>query len=365
MLSENGRSVAVVVTSEDLAPEVRGYGGHVPVAVTLSLKGEVMKVELLAGHEETPALYTTVAGSDLLRRLTGKKVSDPIVVGEDVDAVSGATSTSKAVVDAVRLTARRAAEEVLPLYGGGEAGAGATGTEVLASEQRRRLYLAGVLAVLLATGAFADLRGVRWLRVGVPAVSFLVLGVWLRTFLSVRHVLDVVMLSFPSFRTHAAWYILIAGALGSSLLAGRVYCAYVCPFGAATELMGRLTRAPLKVGARLDRRLRYVKYAVLVVLAVVYAATRNGRLLAVEPFGDAFSPGALGGESGAALRIGWLAFLLIASGLVMRFFCRYLCPAGAAMAFLARHRLFGRIRPDRCVECGECMVSCPKRKGMP
>ena len=56
-----------------------------------------------------------------------------------------------------------------------------------------------------------------------------------------------------------------------------------------------------------------------------------------------------------------LIFLGVASLFVFRFFCRYLCPAGAAMAFLARHRLFGRIRPDGCLECGECMVSCPKR----
>jgi polyferredoxin len=58
--------------------------------------------------------------------------------------------------------------------------------------------------------------------------------------------------------------------------------------------------------------------------------------------------------------VAWLIFLAIASLLVFRFFCRYLCPAGAAMAFFARHRLFGRIRPDKCLECGECMVSCPR-----
>src|SRR5208283_859026 len=100
----------------------------------------------------------------------------------------------------------------------------------------------------------------------------------------------------------------------------------------------------------------------LLILPLIYVIWRNADVLCVEPFSDTFTLGFLAAGNDAAQRIAWLIFLGVASLFVFRFFCRYLCPAGAAMAFFARHRLFGRIRPNRCLECGECMVSCPGKK---
>jgi len=361
------RPSAVVVLSRDLAPEAQGSNGHVPVSVTLDLSGRITDVALLPEHEESPAQYELVAKSDLCKRLIGKTAADPITIGQDVDAVTGATYTSAGIVDAVRLTVRRATERVLPLYAGGAQAPDLPRPASPAGEARtlRFDFWAPGILVLIVLAGVAEWRQWQRLRLPILAVSLGYLGIWRQRFFSVHQVFQMLVGHWPPPLERADWYLVAAAALGSALIYGRIYCGYVCPFGAAAEFLGRLTCAPVRPGPGTDRGMRWLKYAIFVVLALAYGATRSGRVLSIEPFADAFSLGFLRPGADRLLRIGWIALLAVASALVFRFFCRYLCPAGAAMAFLARHRLLGRIRPDRCIECGECIVSCPRRGGSP
>lgn len=350
------KKVGIVIFSEELAPETQGFNAHVPVAVALDMAGRIQKVRILPHHEETPAFAARVNRVQFLDQFRGKGCTDPIVLGADVDGVTGATWTCLGVTDAVRLSAARVRDGILGVP-----------APMAASPGWESWFQWSHLAVLaLAVSAIAaQLCGLRWLRYVVLAAAFLILGVWLKTFFSVKQVLDIATLEIPSVSRHASWYILGAVALVSPLFLGRIYCAHLCPFGALTEALGRLFRSPITISPTRDRKLRRIKYGVLIALAVLYAVARRPGVLHVEPFADVFMLPFLGQEREVITRMAWLAFLAVASVLVFRFFCRYLCPAGAAMAFLARHRLFGRRRPDGHIECGECGLSCPERGGKP
>ena len=87
---------SVVINTSALCKDVRGYRDMTPVEITIA-KGKVTKVEALRNNE-TPKYMDMV--KPLLDRWNGKKVKE--AQAAKVDAVTGATFTSKAVIENVR-----------------------------------------------------------------------------------------------------------------------------------------------------------------------------------------------------------------------------------------------------------------------
>ncbi len=155
---------------------------------------------------------------------------------------------------------------------------------------------------------------------------------------------------------------------------GRAVCGFLCPFGFVQELIHKIPFPKKKLRSfKGDRELRYLKYAVLLILVVALPM-----LIAYTPtFCKYLCPaGTLEGGIPLVLINGnkmnfhigglfwWKASLLAAVLLlclaIYRPFCRYLCPLGAIYGCMNRAALY-RARPDmdRCVSCGACAAACP------
>ena len=163
--------------------------------------------------------------------------------------------------------------------------------------------------------------------------------------------------------------ILLVASVGIvTALFGRFFCGYLCSFGAAGDLfwkLGRLLKLPrLRPDAKTDRLLRRLKYLLLGVIAVFSWGLGYALPDAANPwsvFGQLAVIGSVPAFS-ALLSLGGalLAGILVLSLLGERFFCRYLCPLGAALSLASRARLF-RIRKPRarCGSCRACSAVCP------
>ncbi len=98
-MNENGEVVGYVFTSG-----AKGYGGTVGVMVGLDTNGTITGIEILT-HSETPGLGANATGDGFKSRFAGK--SGELVVdknsndGQNIQAITAATITSKAVVSAV------------------------------------------------------------------------------------------------------------------------------------------------------------------------------------------------------------------------------------------------------------------------
>jgi H+/Na+-translocating ferredoxin:NAD+ oxidoreductase subunit G len=79
----------------------RGYGGPLVLEVGVDLSGKVVGIAVVSSRE-TMGLGSKVLEADNLKRWTGKTPADKLQVGEDVQAVTGATITSKAVTQQVK-----------------------------------------------------------------------------------------------------------------------------------------------------------------------------------------------------------------------------------------------------------------------
>lgn len=163
--------------------------------------------------------------------------------------------------------------------------------------------------------------------------------------------------------------VLIA-TLGVSLVAGRAFCGWLCPLGAIQDFVAEWTRKllgerrhirgkpsktilPLRLPAPIDRPLRYAKYIVLPWIMI-------GSLFTAFPPLREFCPvRAVFGLHLTTLLWFTLAVFLAGSVLVERFWCKYLCPLGAALA------IFNKISPvrivsdaDYCNNCRRCDIEC-------
>lgn len=151
--------------------------------------------------------------------------------------------------------------------------------------------------------------------------------------------------------------------LAGTLLLGRVFCGWLCPagflFSLAERLRAGLGRLGVPVGdATLDRR---VKYGVLAAGTAASAALGAALLGALYPPAvlarEAHAVIVTGSAGGGGLFLGAaLAFDLLVA---RRGFCRALCPGGALLSLLGRHRVVRvRRRAASCVDCGRCSAAC-------
>lgn len=90
--------VKQTIKTTSLASDVRGYVGPTPVEITI-IDGIVKEVKALT-NQETPAFFEMVVNSGLLNKWNGKTVEEAKSL--HVDAVSGATFTSNALIENVR-----------------------------------------------------------------------------------------------------------------------------------------------------------------------------------------------------------------------------------------------------------------------
>lgn len=91
--------------------QAQGYGGQVPAAVSFSPEGTILSVVMMS-NDETPGLGQKVTAAGFTGQFAGRSAEAFTI--DDVDAVSGATISSKAAVSAINL----AIEAYLQVTGG-------------------------------------------------------------------------------------------------------------------------------------------------------------------------------------------------------------------------------------------------------
>jgi transcriptional regulator of nitric oxide reductase len=243
--------------------------------------------------------------------------------------------------------------------------------------QDRSLRIVLLVLSLLTLGAILFLqdwivqrpRFYAWLRPAFLAFTLLWLGFWAGAQLSVMNVLTFVHALLTGFRwdfflLDPLLFILWSFVALAMLFWGRgVFCGWLCPFGALQDFLSRLAKRvglrQIRVPFLLHERLWPLKYIAFVgLLAITLQSLEAAQPWSeVEPF-----------KTAIVLKFvrAW-PFVLYAAGLLVvglfieRFFCRYLCPLGAALALPARQRLFEWLKRKRqCgTECHICAVQCP------
>lgn len=317
---------AFVVNTKPLAKDVQGYGGQVPLKIHIK-DGRVAAVEA-EPNAESPDFFNRA--KELLNHWQNKSVDEALA--EEVDAVSGATFSSRAIIANMQRGLAYAKQHG---QWGEDGSVGALGTSAspivgsvsnsVGALQTSAPPIVALIVVLL--GAVVPLfYNNRRLHLVQLAVNVVVLGLWTGTFVSYTLFLRIFAggVSLSAIGALAAPLLMLIVALIYPL-AGRSghYCANICPFGSAQELAGKLSRRKLRITPRVLKLLSVLRNLLWGVLMALLLTGTCTAWIDYELF-TAFLY-----SSASVWVIVLAALFLVLSVWVPRPYCRFVCPTGA------------------------------------
>lgn len=135
-----------------------------------------------------------------------------------------------------------------------------------------------------------------------------------------------------------------------TLVAGRVFCGYVCPIGTVQELLYNIPTKKFKTHNKsLPAVIRYTFLVVFIVVAV----TLSIGLLKYLGVRDFFY------LNTSSVFFYVFVGILTVSVFFYRPFCRFTCPYGALLSLAAIKSRFRLKRNENCTDCGLCDEECP------
>ena len=235
-------------------------------------------------------------------------------------------------------------------------------------------------------------------RAAVQLVAFiLVPGLFISVFSALGAIWKSILSSTFRFDEQAANILLLAVVFIVTAVWGRFFCGFICSFGALQDLLwlgGRNLPFRPVFSQKVDRVLKYLKYAVLLFIVIgvwTFGITGDTVWSPWTIFGMYASPWKGVPSQAMFLSVGGLLLLLtiIGSLLIERFFCKYLCPLGALFTLASHFRVFklkreaascsgscrvcsrkcsmsiplyqyDKVRSGECIDCMKCTTACAR-----
>lgn len=312
---ENKQEIGYVFKGESM-----GYGGPLEVAVLVDTSIIIQNL-IITSHNETPSYVTKVLRNEFQWQIIDKSYKDDFILQMDLNAVSGATYTSRAIAEAAREACQSIAEKQIgfqlpdPIVHSIKFGS----PEIL-------------LILLYALSLFGTYSKIRWkksLRWGIMIVSLITLGFWLCIPLSLFKINSFLLGYWPNWHTGMYWYLLFGGGLLTLLLTNkRVYCSWICPFGAAQNCLGFLGKAKNRLKGRIGNITQWIQRALAFVAIATALYFRNPGTLNFEIFGTFFK------LTGSTVLFLLCAVYVLSAMFTKTPYCRSLCPVTPIEEFI-------------------------------
>lgn len=308
-LTENPDGTMVINTT-DIGKNIIGYGGPTPLEITVK-DNRIVKVKTLP-NQETPEFFGAIRNSDMLESFEGMTLQEATF--PHVDGVSGATYSSRAVINNVKAAAAYAINEKVEE------------TPAQSGHELDFKWCATIVIILMGAviPLFLKNKNYRYLQL---ILNVVVLGFWGGTFISYSLMVSYLSNGITQVVLIPAALMLVTAFIYPMFGKVNHYCTWICPYGSIQDLAGKCFKKKLNIPTSLGKYLTVFREVLWFVLMWLLWTGLWFDWMGYEPFAAFFikdaSPAVLGIAGG----------FLVLSLFVQRPYCRFVCPTGSLFKF--------------------------------
>jgi len=309
----DGEQIGRVLNTSPFGDRYIAYGGKLPFIIGINNSDKIEGISLLRNFE-TPGY---------IRRLDRRKFFDswngiPFqeVLTMEVEAISGATLTTDAVIKSFK---KRIAVYTEEEYNGGKF-----------DWNKFFKYILSFLTILFAVLSFLYTKQLKKFRVLLLLMCIAVFGFWQGNFISLQSTFNYLANGVKIPAQTISLSILLIALVFPLFFSKSFYCHFVCPYGAAQELCGKVKKKKLKLPKIIKPIMKYSREIFFSIIIILLLFQVSIDLTELEPFA-AFKYN-LASTWTIILGIGFL----IISVFIPKAWCNYFCPTGLILEFFRK-----------------------------
>jgi NosR/NirI family transcriptional regulator, nitrous oxide reductase regulator len=308
--------------------ETQGYAGPIEMLVGIDLQGNITGVKVFS-QRETPGFFKLILNAGFPEQFIDRSFRDPLQIGNDLDAVSGATVSAEGIAASTRQAVRLIAQQGL-------------GSPLPPEAKKIKFGIPEITLIGLYAAGYVGhkqrhaklKKGIRW---GTMLTGMVVLGFIYTAPFTIAQVISLLSGYWPDWHNNLYWYILIGGIIFVTTVdAKNPYCSWFCPFGAFQECLAQVTNAKLYRPRKWSEFFTWLQRGLAFTAVLLGLALRRPGVAGYEPFATLFD------FRGNAIEVIFLVVITLASLLMYRPFCNYLCPLDPVYDFIAESRRWVR-----------------------
>lgn len=290
-----------------------GYNGKLNVLIQTGVDKLIDHIIPLE-HHETPSFFKKLDKKHFYKQISGKEIKI-FLENEPIDVISGATISSKAVMQAIQNA-----------YSKGE------GISISQTNYPVFGFLEFFVLFLLTIGFFITKinnsilkKYLLWISM---ILSVVVLGFVFNQHITLSRISAILNGYFPSLSNELYFYILLFGSILIILLTRKnIYCHSVCPFGVAQEILAKTGNAR-SFRPKYYKQLKFFQRLITLVALLVSLALDNPTLAQYEVFGAFFQ-----------LTANLIIFAVLFVSIVLSLFihkpwCNFMCPIDSFFTYI-------------------------------
>ena len=306
VFNSEGQPLGYALVSDHFGVQHQGYGGNVPILLALDLNKQITGVVLLP-NAETPEYIEHVVDKKLLEAWNGLPL-DTMLVAMQVDAITGATFSSKAIIQTFRDTAANYIQIE-------------SQQTMFSAERVLQLLLMGLLLYFSLSMALGKrYRKYYWYYL---FAVFFVMGLWLKKMLSMEQLHHWLVKGIPWQSQWELTAILSLSVAMAMMGYRQYYCNYLCPMGALQMLVSKISP--------FQKRSASIKISVVTLRTIYLSFIWISLLLGFAlPLADMEPFGAFSFKVASAVMLVAGALIVVLSLFFNRPWCQF-CPTGCLL----------------------------------